>query len=322
VHAAATLGPATLEEVGDDDIAAMLRPKVAGAWLLHELSLEHPVDHFVLFSSTTAVWGSQKLGHYAAANQVLDAVAHVRRSAGLPALAVDWGTWDEMRVASAADRDEVSRGGLLELPSDGALNALGDLLADPGPAEVVVAAVDWSVFKPLYEARRPRPFFSLVGPAPASSPSASPAVAVPILSARLQEAPPATHRDVVVAYLRDEVARALGVARPEAVDVGQGLFEMGMDSLMSVELKARIEVAVGVALPSTLTFNYPNIDALAGYLVEHVLAPADGADLRDDGSATPVADESPVRAATTTATDDLSDDELASLLADRLGRLR
>jgi acyl transferase domain-containing protein/acyl carrier protein len=305
VHAAAELGDATIASMSRDALAAALRPKTVGTWQLHLLTRDVPLDFFVVFSSTTALWGSRDLGHYAAANQFLDAFAHHRHALGQPALSINWGTWDEMRVASAADRATVAGAGLNPLPSDQALAVFGQLLARPDLAQVAVASVDWTRLKGIYEARRARPFLSMVAsPRPARAVRSS---AEPVLSARLAAAPPSQRRDVAVDFLREEVARALGIQPALAVDVDQGLFEMGMDSLMSLELKSRIEEALGTDLPSTLTFNYPTISALADFLTT---------------SSEP--DESPAGASPPPVTpldDDMSEDDVAALLSERLARL-
>jgi NAD(P)-dependent dehydrogenase (short-subunit alcohol dehydrogenase family)/acyl carrier protein len=325
VHAAAALGTAGLAAMSAADVERMLRPKVAGTLLLHELTRSLPLDHFVLFSSTTALWGSRDLGHYAAANVFLDAMAHHRRSLGLAALSVDWGTWDEMRVASADDRDEVASSGLHPMPSDDALELLGELLGDPEVTQVAAAVVDWDVLKAVYEARRPRPFLAAVASAASGGRtrrSRRGEDGPPVLAVRLQGVAGDDRRGVVVEFLREEVARALGIAEPWSVDEEQGLFDMGMDSLMSVELKGRIEVAVGTNLPSTLTFNYPSIAALAGYVATEVLPeparPGTGTlpIHETDGGPAPAAE------APTTTTDDLTEDELAAMLARRLAGLR
>ncbi|MGZ4806862.1 MAG: SDR family NAD(P)-dependent oxidoreductase, partial [Ilumatobacteraceae bacterium] len=323
VHCAATLGNASVTSMTAADVDDMFRPKISGTWLLHELTAAMPLDFFVLFSSTTALWGSRDLGHYAAANQFLDAVAHHRRALGLTALSVDWGTWDEMRVASAQDQVAVAGAGLLQMPSDDALAVLGGLLGEAGAiaANVAVASVDWDVLKPVYEARRRRPFLAAVGPARiVERPGRRARHEVkPELALRLAGAEPGARLELIVDFVRDEVARALGIADPRVVDPDQGLFEMGMDSLMSVELKSRLEVALGTHLPSTLTFNYPNISALAGYLVaETIEASHEGAGVAQpagragDSTNTPPAN----------ATDDLSEVDLAALLATRLANLQ
>jgi NAD(P)-dependent dehydrogenase (short-subunit alcohol dehydrogenase family) len=96
-HLAADIQGASLADMDRGSLERMLRPKAAGAWVLHRLTRDLPLEAFVLFSSTTALLGVAGLGHYAAANQFLDGLAHRRRSQGLPALSVNWGTWEVMR---------------------------------------------------------------------------------------------------------------------------------------------------------------------------------------------------------------------------------
>jgi acyl carrier protein len=132
---------------------------------------------------------------------------------------------------------------------------------------------------------------------------------------------PAQRLEVVTEFLQAEVARTLGMDGSTDVDTDQGLFEMGLDSLMSLELKKRIERAVGARLPSTLTFNYPTIDALAGFLLDAVVpAPIEALDATEaDGSTDADAEGAPPTPAA--SGDDLTEDELAALLAERLTRL-
>jgi acyl carrier protein len=129
-----------------------------------------------------------------------------------------------------------------------------------------------------------------------------------VLSARLTAAPPSQRHEVAIDFLREQVARALGIQSALAVDIDQGLFEMGMDSLMSLELKSRIEEAVGTDLPSTLTFNYPSISALADFLT----GGSEPDEPLVDGGAQPV----------TPIDDDMSEDDVAALLSARLARLQ
>jgi acyl carrier protein/NADP-dependent 3-hydroxy acid dehydrogenase YdfG len=313
VHAAAELGSAPVASMTGDDLAAVLLPKTRGTRLLHEFTRQRPHDFFVLFSSTTALWGSRHLGHYAAANQFVDAFAHYRHALGLPALSINWGTWDEMRIASSDERELVARAGLIPMPSATALNVLGRLLGRSDLPQIAVASVDWTRLKALYEARRPRPFLSQVGPAPRHRPADEPVRAD--LTTRLAATPTGERRDVVVDFLRAEVARALSLPSPAGVDIEQGLFEMGMDSLMSLELKSRIENAVGMDLPSTLTFNYPSVRALADFLVANATTAADG----PPATIGAVSVVSPMEGA---VDDELSEDDVAALLSDRLAKLR
>ncbi|MDL1883142.1 SDR family NAD(P)-dependent oxidoreductase [Anaerolineae bacterium CFX8] len=316
VHAAAALSDRTIAEMDTDTLMAMLRPKVTGTRVLDDLTRDLDLDFWVLFSSTTALWGARFLGHYAAANAFLDAFAHQRRALGRPALSINWGTWDEMRAASAAGQEMAAQFGLNRMPSDQALQFMGDFLGAPDLAQIVVASVDWSALKPAYEARRQRPFLErvetrqrAVKPAQAGAKSSD-------LLRKLHEAHPDDRRDVLIEHIRVEVAAVLGMTRPDDIDIYQGLFEMGMDSLMSVELKGRLENGVERALPSTLTFNYPTVAELAEYLETHVLADrlAEAAAAGSDAEA-----ETPAGADDGGEMDDLSEDELAALLSKKLG---
>ena len=341
IHTAADLSNAPVVALDEARVRSMLRPKVQGTWNLHRLSENMALDFFVLFSSTTALLGANGLAHYAAANVYLDSFAHYRRSLGLPALSVNWGTWSVMRAASDAEQQRVAEFGLEQMPAAQALDLLGDFLLQPPTPQVMAAAVNWDALKPAYEARRRRPLLARMAVAPANVPAgaALPSAAfveaeqrqAPVLVVAWRSAPPDDRRDILIAALRAAVAKIIGMADPAAIDLHQGLFEMGMDSLMSVELKTRLERQVGRSLPSTLTFNYPTIDDLAGYLEQQVLAlpptepsaepsaSVSGAknveQVTDDGSVRVSSDENG------RGIDDLSEDELAQRLMERLSRL-
>jgi acyl carrier protein len=227
------------------------------------------------------------------------------------------------------------------MPAEDVLALLGDLMAGPLP-QAVVAAVNWSALKPAYEARRQRPLLALLGGA-AAQPERNEATKVdasgvggqpqrvtemqaPPLLAAYRAARPEDRPDLLIAALRGSVAKIVGMADPEAIDLHQGLFEMGMDSLMSVELKTQLERQVGCALPSTLTFNYPTIHDLAGYLVQNALA-----DVAPPSPPMPAVESAPgsggrnaaePAAAAAAEIDDLSEDELAQRLMQRLRQLR
>ncbi len=319
VHAAAALSDRTIADMDAETLMAMLRPKVIGTRVLDDLTRDLDLDFWVLFSSTTALWGSRFLGHYAAANAFLDAFAHRRRASGRPILSINWGTWDEMRAASAAGQQMAAQFGLNRMPADQALQFMGDFLGAPDLAQIVVASVDWSALKPAYEARRQRPFLErvetrqrAVKPAQAEAKSSD-------LLRKLREAHPDDRRDILIEHVRAEAAAVLGMARPDDLDIYQGLFEMGMDSLMSVELKGRLENSVEQSLPSTLTFNYPTIAELAEYLETKALADRLAeAPPADNTTAEPAAPAG----ADVSEIDDLSEDELAALLSKKLGKLK
>ena len=146
VHAAGIVDPRPIAELEPEKVALTLRPKVMGTWLLHELSLDLPLDFFVLFSSIASVWGSPRQADYAAANAFLDAMAHFRRAAGLPSLCINWGPWADVGMAALEGRGQtLSSLGLKSLAPASALAAFHRLL-DAGAIQATVAQVDWPAF--------------------------------------------------------------------------------------------------------------------------------------------------------------------------------
>ncbi|HLV34897.1 MAG TPA: type I polyketide synthase [Spirillospora sp.] len=315
-HLAAALEFWPLEVMPLDGLAAMLRSKVTGAWNLHQLSQGLELDHFVLFSSTTALWGVSRMAHYAAANTFLDALAHYRHSLGQPALSINWGTWEEMRIASAEDQQAVAQFGLNQIPTAQALDILGDLLAGSAEAQVVVASVDWALLKPAYEVRRERPFLSGMTVLPSqisrrTDTEQAKAAAGPKISDRLADMEADERREALIEYVAGEVGLILGMSASD-VDIHRGLFEMGMDSLMSVDLKSHLEQGTGLSLPSTLTFNYPTVAELAEYL-DSRLAPAPAASPQPAETRPEPAADLPVA-----DIDELSEEDLEALLLKKL----
>ena len=159
IHAAVEMTSCAIRDLDLELFQRMCHAKALGGWILHQLTLQADLDFFVLFSSTTALWGVAGLGHYAAANQALDLLAEWRRKRGLRALSVNWGTWQEMRVASAADKEQFVQAGLHAMPGAQALGAL-ERLVGADRTSAVVASVDWHALRSAYEARRARPLFA------------------------------------------------------------------------------------------------------------------------------------------------------------------
>jgi microcystin synthetase protein McyG len=269
VHAAAEITAQTLQEMNLEILAQGLLAKVSGTWILHELTRQMDLEFFVLFSSTTSVLGSRYLAHYAAANQFVDAFAHFRKALGKPALAINWGIWDPNRVDPALGRTSLKQIGLREMASPDALAALGHLMKT-GAVQMAVADIDWGVLKPLYEARRRRPFLEKIRPGPRRIRAA----ADQDLLRRFEQASAVHRHELIVDYIQREVGRVLGFDANSVPDTQQGFFELGMDSLTSVELKNRLETALGRPFPTTLVLEYPNIEALAGYVATQLFGAA------------------------------------------------
>jgi myxalamid-type polyketide synthase MxaE and MxaD len=269
IHAAASIDFCALDAMSADTLHAALRPKVAGSWLLHELSRDLPLDFFVLFSSATTLFGASRMGHYAASNQFLDFLAHLRRAAGLTALSVDWGAWEEIRLLGER-RDEVSRFGLKTMQATRALSAMSRL-AESGIAQYIVADVDWEVLKTAFETRGRHRLFERIHADIAPAAVAEIAGASVKWTEQLIQTAPEDRGELLSNLIAGEVRGVLALEASEPLDFDRGLFEVGLDSLMSVQLKNRIARATGATLPATLTFTYPTVSTLSAYLLREAI---------------------------------------------------
>jgi acyl transferase domain-containing protein/SAM-dependent methyltransferase/acyl carrier protein len=271
-HAAGVSAHRSLMDTGPEVLSSVFHPKAMGAWMLHELTRDLPLHCFVLFSSASSVWGSQGMAAYAAANHFLDALARHRKSLGLAVTCINWGRWSEGGMAGSEQAQRFfSQVGLEAMPTEAALSLM-ERLVGAGVTQRTVAAVDWSRFKPLQEARRRRPLLEHISTGTeATKAPAEEGAARSELLLRLEEAPPGRRRAMLLEYVRGEAARVLG-AEPSALSPREGFFQMGMNSLMSVELKNHLERSLRHKLPSTLAFEYPTVAELTDFLARDVPA--------------------------------------------------
>ena len=143
VHAAGILDDGVLLQLDEERFARVMAPKVGGAWNLHRLTLEDDLDFFVLFSSAASVLGSPGQGNYVAANAFLDALAHHRRALGMPALAINWGAWTEVGLATRSDRVEhLTRQGIMPFTPEQGLRLMERML-ERDLAQCMGIAMDW-----------------------------------------------------------------------------------------------------------------------------------------------------------------------------------
>ena len=269
VHAAGMPGYVDIQTLGEDEMDAVMRPKVQGAWLLHELTREMHLDFFVCFSSIASAWGSRGQAHYAAANSFLDALAHHRRTLGLPAVSINWGPWLDGGMTSREMETLLRRVGIKPLLPERAIQAL-EKLACSDLVQPIVADVDWNLFKGSYEARGHRPLLEHLKVTPASAAGAS---SNNELLDQFHAMPAAGREDFLIGVVENEVKQVLALDNASRPDPQQGLFEMGMDSLMALELRTRLEARVSHALPATLAFDCPDIRSIAQFLLNEVLTP-------------------------------------------------
>ncbi|MFT7691649.1 MAG: acyl transferase domain-containing protein/acyl carrier protein [Candidatus Latescibacterota bacterium] len=299
IHAAGLLDDGVLAAQTPERFARVMEPKVQGAWNLHEHTVHWSLDFFVLFSSATALLGSPGQANYAAANAFLDALAVYRRARDLPALSISWGAWSQIGEAAQRQADAyLQKMGVGSITPEQGLQLLALLLAHPGP-QVGAIPIDWSVFSAQWA---PTPFFAHLRQSLGHQPPASPA-----LAQELAEVPAGERRDYLLAHAQVQVAAVLGLQTPQDIDVQLGFFDLGMDSLTSIELKNQLQTSLGCSLPATLLFKYPTIDKLVDYLVAEVLE----LDIAVAEEPANFLVEAPAAVA---KVEDISEDELAKLI--------
>jgi len=268
VHAAGVPGYQALKDMELNTFESVLRPKVVGTWILHQLTQGIKLDFFVSFSSIASVWGSKGQAHYAAANHFLDVLAHYRQRRGLPALSVNWGPWAGDGMALAEFQTWLTRMGVKGLQPEQAIAALGYLLG-AGCVQTTVANVDWALFKGLYEARGKRSLLEQMEAQPQEAPQQS--VQRSEILQRLDAVQQERERhSLLITYLQGEVAKVLGLDLSQLPNPQQSLFDIGMDSLMAVELVNLIRSQLQVELSVSGFLEASSIDMLATLLFEQL----------------------------------------------------
>jgi acyl transferase domain-containing protein/acyl carrier protein len=266
-HLAAVLEDGALLNQTWSKFDRVLAPKMLGAWHLHQLTLDRAPEVFVLFSSIASVLGHSGQSNYAAANMFLDMLAYHRKSLGLPAKSINWGAWSEVGAAARLkNKFSPVDIGLNWMSPENALRALEQAFYDPH-CQTVIASIDWKQFR--RDQRAGRSFLEAVvvsneerayGGATQQRPSE--------FRRRLQEVPSKVRSDSLIEFLQQEIMLALRLSVPPNPTIG--FSQLGMDSLMMVELRNRLqrELTGLVDLSATILFKYPNPAALAAHLAD------------------------------------------------------
>jgi acyl transferase domain-containing protein len=270
IHAAGTMQYRLLRDHSLADLRELLRPKLAGAWLLHEMLRHQPLDFFVLYSSTSALLNSPLMASYAAANAFLDGFAYYRKQAGLPAVSINWGTWGEagmaLAFANVADQDSKDpRAHVLSgtITNQQGLQALEAVLSH-ADTQIAVTPVDWQSWQKKYPLIANAPFLSkLLQPGPQTTVAAPAGFDWNAFKAAV----PAEKASLVRAHLSQLSAGILGFG-DGGLDVNLSLSTLGLDSLMAIDLKKRIETNLKVNVPVAQILVGPSLSELTAQVLE------------------------------------------------------
>jgi acyl transferase domain-containing protein/acyl carrier protein len=278
VHAGGTIERVPLRESGPDSFIAALRGKYSGALWLHLLSRDWPLDFFIQTSSVSALWGADGYGAYAAANGGLDALTGLRRSSGLPAASIAFGPWDLVGMTDAADRANLERMGIKQVGPAAGCATLTDAAPAPG-SRLIACTVEWSRLREVMGTRRERALLgsgtdavSAAASAPETAgPAGSPAAGAAWAEIRTLTA--AKRKRALLAHIRSVVARLLGHEDVSGVPADTGFFDLGLDSIVLVDLVQELSGSLGLALKIGDVFDHPTAATLSAHLLDRL---ADG----------------------------------------------
>ena len=272
VHAAGVLQDQTILELDARAMDAVFRAKVLGAWLLHRLLGDSPLDFFVLFSSAASLLGSAGQANYAAANGFLDALAHHRQSQGQPALAINWGPWAEVGMAAeTAQRGQrLAVRGIGSIQPEQGLEVLEWLMRGGAP-QVGVLPIQWAQLFQVMPQTRNSPLLSEMVRESEESEVDDSEVASRRreIRAALRAAPPGELVSVLESLISEQVAGVVGLPASR-LDVHAPLNTLGIDSLLAVELKNRVENELGVIVPAVKLLEGPSIADLAAVVKDQI----------------------------------------------------
>jgi len=266
IHSVGVLSDAALTNQSWDRFERVLWPKVLGAWQLHRATAHLDLDMFILFSSVAGVLGNPGQANHSAANAFLDQLAGHRRALGLAGQSIAWGAWEGLGEAEE-QRERIAR--QLEAAGTGwisprqGVRALEALVRQDVTAGMV-AAVDWPVFAERHE-HRPPLLEDLLSDSEDDAADAADASAD--LMTQFRDTPAAERERLLVSFLQGELQAVLRL--PTAPSPSVGFFDLGMDSLMAVELRNRLNRAFAdeYVASNTLVFDYPDAAGLARHLV-------------------------------------------------------
>ena len=275
IHAAGVLDDHLLINLDAESFRRVLAPKVLGAWNLHSLTADLPLDFFAVFSSVASVLGSPGQGNYAAANAFLDGLAHDRRSRGLPCLSINWGPWAEVGMAARASGTRAPASRVMHpLAPAQALAALDRLFEKSGPAQAVAISVDWTLLARSFNGQQPPALISDLLREKARPTDAKAArESGPRLSMQeLLAAPAARRHALLLAHVQKSLAQVMALDAPE-LDPEESMSNLGLDSLMALELQHSLEESFGAKLPIELLMGMPSLNEFVTRLLDILAKP-------------------------------------------------
>ncbi|WP_204038484.1 type I polyketide synthase, partial [Micromonospora qiuiae] len=268
IHCAGILNDATITTMTPTHLHHTLQPKIDAAWHLHQLTQNHPLAAFILYSSAAGTIDSPGQANYAAANTFLDALAHHRTTQGQPTTSLAWGLWAQnsnlTTHLNTQNQQRIARTGIHPMTTTHALNLLDQALTTNHP-HLLTANIN-------LPALRQQPTNTLPPTLRALTPTTTPTTKTPTLTNQLTNQTPQEQQQLILNTIRTHIAAVLGHTNPQHIDEQQPFKDLGFDSLTALELRNRLNTATGQHLPATIIFDHPTPKALTQYL-HHRITP-------------------------------------------------
>jgi microcystin synthetase protein McyG len=264
IHAAGVFEQGLIANQSVDSLRNVFAPKLFGAWLLHDACKEMMLDFFVLFGSAASMLGLPGNANYAAANESLDNLARLRRRLGLPGTCIAWGQWSGVGLANrTAGAERAEAYGFLAFTPERGIQLLERALHGDR-ACVAAMAIDWTKYLKPASPQSNWPFFEKFAPKIPVSKAAE--TGERTLSSLLNEAKSDQRLLTIRDFVKAKAVKVLGLDNSGTLREDQPLVELGMDSLMALELKNQLQQASGFNLTPNFFFEYPTIREAAAFL--------------------------------------------------------
>jgi NADPH:quinone reductase-like Zn-dependent oxidoreductase/SAM-dependent methyltransferase/acyl carrier protein len=309
-HLAMAIDDAPLAALTRERMRPVMETKAHGAWLLHEATRDLTLDCFVMFSSVSSIFGNPAQGNYAAANAFLDSLAHHRHALGLPALTINWGVLGGEGYVARNERvaEFLARQGTAAI-SPGEVVSLLESFLTTGITQAMAIRVDWAKWRQFFRGMQENPLLERIFAGGVEGQETGGATSDWRL--KIESAPPDEREGIIGQAVREVVGSVLRV-KPDTLRDDQPLTDLGLDSLMGVEIENSLEAAIGVALPPTSLMRARTIGQIATLIAEHL------------GAKTTAAPPAPVTATQPAVTEEvdldaLSDEDIDRLLGDDAG---
>jgi acyl carrier protein len=301
-HLAMVIDDAPLSALTRERMASVIGPKALGAWLLHEGTRDLVLDCFVMFSSISSIFGNPAQGNYGAANAFLDSLAHHRHALGLSALTINWGVLGGEGYVARNERvgEFLAKQGTFAL-SPGEVMSILESSLRAGNTQVAAIRVDWAKWRTFFRGMQENPLLQRIFASVEGQESTG---VTSDWRNKIEAAGPEEREGVIAQAVREIVGSVLRV-KPDSLRNEQPLTDLGLDSLMGVEIENSLEAAIGIALPPTSLMRARTIGQIATLIAGHL------------GGSAPTAAPVPVAESASTAAldlDALSDDEIDRLL--------